>query len=170
MTMLRVVPSGSHSTRRRRASEIVSLFREDAAAVTPERLSLEDRIELEELISEYALAIDHARWNELPSLFAHDAVLKVGRDELAGRVAIAEWSASCAARKPRRTRHQVTNVIIRPLGQSRATATATVVVHVAKEGRRDTFVETVSELRAEFVRVGGTWRFGRHAVVHIADA
>jgi hypothetical protein len=170
MTMLRVVPTNLHSTRRQRASELISLFREDAAPVTPDRLGLEDRIEIDELISEYAIVIDHGRWNELPSLFAPGAVLKVGRDELAGRDAIAQWSASCAARKPRRSRHQVTNVIIRPLGPSHATATATVVVHVAKEGRRDTFVETVGELRAEFVRAGAAWRFSRHAIVHIADA
>lgn len=132
-----------------------------------QRLSLEDRIEIDELTSEYAAVIDHGRWNELPSLFAPGAVLKVGRDELAGRTAIAEWSASCAARKPRRTRHQVTNVIIRPLGPSRATATATVVVHVAKDGHGDTFVETVAELRAEFVRAGVGWRFNRHEIEHI---
>jgi uncharacterized protein (TIGR02246 family) len=170
MTMLRVVPANLHSTRRRRASEIVSLFGAQAAPATPERLSLEDRIEVDELISEYAAVVDHARWHELASLFAPGAVLKVGRDQLAGRAAIAEWSASCAARKPRRTRHQVTNVIIRPLGPSRATATATIVVHVAKEGRRDTFVETVGELRAEFVRAGVGWRFSRHELEHIADA
>jgi hypothetical protein len=170
MTMLRVVPSDVHSTRRRRGSEIVSLFRVQDAPATPDRLRLEDRIEIDELISEYAMVIDHARWNELPSLFASGGVLKVGRDELAGRAAIAEWSAACAARKPRRTRHQVTNVIIRPLGPSRAMASATIVVHVAKEGRRDTFVETVGELRAEFVRVGAAWRFSRYAIVHIADA
>jgi uncharacterized protein (TIGR02118 family) len=37
---------------------------------------------------------------------------------------------------------------------------------VATKGRRDTFVESVGELRAEFVR----GRFNRHAIVHIADA
>jgi hypothetical protein len=170
MTMLRVVPTNLHSTRRRRASEIVGLFRDELAPAPRKRLSIEDRIEIDELISGYAIAIDHACWGELPSLFAHDAVLKVGRDELVGRAAIAEWSASCAARKQRRTRHQVTNVIIRPLGPGRATATATVVVHVVKEGRRDTFVETVGELRAEFVGAAAGWRFSRQTIVHVADA
>jgi hypothetical protein len=41
---------------------------------------------------------------------------------------------------------------------------------VATKGRRDTFVESVGELRAEFVRGGAGWRFNRHAIVHIADA
>jgi 3-phenylpropionate/cinnamic acid dioxygenase small subunit len=170
MTMLRVVPTNLHSTRRRRAGEIVGLFRDELAPAPPTRLSIEDRIEIDELISDHALVIDHGRWSELPALFTHDAVVKVGRDELVGRAAIADWSASCAARKQRRTRHQVTNVIIRPLGPGRATATATVVVHVAKEGRRDTFIETVGELRAEFIGAAVGWRFSRHAIVHIADA
>jgi hypothetical protein len=69
MTMLRVVPANLHSTRRRRASEIVSLFGAQAAPAMPERLSLEDRIEVDELISEYAAVVDHGRWNELRAEF-----------------------------------------------------------------------------------------------------
>ena len=158
-----------HSARRRRAAEIVSRFRDDTPAVLPAKLALEDRIEIDELLSEYALLIDHGRWDELPALFTHDASAKIGRNELNGRTAISDWAQACADKKPRRAQHQITNVRIRAAGTSRATATATIVVHVAKEGRRDTFVDLVGELRDEFVRTAAGWRLSRHSVAHIAD-
>jgi len=167
--MLRVLPTTLPSTRRRRAAEIISLFRDETPSGAPARLTLEDRIEIDELLSEYALLIDGGRWSELPALFTHEATVKIGRTEPHGRAAISDWATACAAKKPRRSRHQITNVRIRPAGPNRAAATATIIIHVAKEGRRDTFIDMVGELRDEFVRTASGWRLHRHSVVHIAD-
>jgi 3-phenylpropionate/cinnamic acid dioxygenase small subunit len=169
MTMLRVVPTSIHSARRTRTAEIISLFRDDTPAGAHARLTLEDRSEIDELLSEYASLVDDRRWTELPALFTHEATLKIGRTDLHGRAAISDWATASAAGKPRRSRHQITNLRIHPAGPDRATGTATVVVHVAKEGRRDTFIDMVGELRDEFVRTPAGWRFSRRTVVHIAD-
>jgi len=169
--MLRVVPTPVHPTRRRRAAEIISLFRDEMPAGAPATLTLtlEDRTEIDELLSEYVSLVDDRRWSELPALFTHMACLKIGRTDLRGRAAISDWATACAAKKPRRSRHQITNVRIRSAGPDRATGTATIVVHVAKEGRRDTFIDMVGELRDEFVRSPAGWRFSRRTIVHIAD-
>ena len=129
-----------------------------SGARRPENLTLRDRLEIADLITEYAWLVDHGHWQEVPALFTETAVLTVSRQTISGREAIATWAAERAARATSRTQQQITNVRVRPAGPGCATATATLVVHVALTGRRSTHAELVAELQDELVMTAEGWR------------
>jgi hypothetical protein len=54
-------------------------------------------------------------------------------------------------------------------GPDHATATASLVLHVAKGGQRGTYVDLVGEFHDEFVRTAAGWRFRSRRLVHLAD-
>jgi hypothetical protein len=148
--LMRVVQSPTLGRRRPRTPEFATRLRTQPRE---RKLSVEDRASIEALLTEYAWLIDHDRSHELQQLCTSDAVI-----------------IAPAARKARRTRHQITNVRIKDDGPDTATATSTLVLHVLKHGRRDTFVDMVGEFHDELVRTASGWRFTRRRLVHIADA
>jgi 3-phenylpropionate/cinnamic acid dioxygenase small subunit len=133
-------------------------------------LSLGDRLAIADLITEYAWLVDHDRWLQVPALFTDSAVLTIRGHTIAGRASIATWAADQAAGRTSRTQHQITNVRIAPAGRAHATATATLVAHVALTGRRTTHVDFVAELQDELVKTATGWRISARRVVHIADS
>jgi len=148
--LMRVVQTPTLPRHQARTPEFATRLR---AQPRERRLSSEDRASIEALLTEYAWLIDHDRSHELQQLCTSDAVI-----------------IAPPARKARRTRHQTTNVRIKDDGPDAATATSTVVLHVLKHGRRDTFVDMVGEFHDELVRTAAGWRFSRRRFVHIADA
>jgi 3-phenylpropionate/cinnamic acid dioxygenase small subunit len=78
--------------------------------------------------------------------------------------------AEHGATKAQQALHQATNVQITAAGPDAATATAVLIVHALKDGRRSTYVDFVGEVRDEFVRTPAGWRISSRRLVHLADA
>ncbi|SFJ07169.1 SnoaL-like domain-containing protein [Bosea sp. OK403] len=84
------------------------------------RLTLEDRVAIEDLIQRHAWLIDHGESDRIGELFTQDAALYgIGPDKL-GRAAIANWGAERAAMRDRRSRHVQSNILIEPISPETA--------------------------------------------------
>jgi ketosteroid isomerase-like protein len=134
-------------------------------------LSIEDRLAIEGLVTEYAWLLDHRRWDEVAGLCTEDAVLTIRGREISGREGLAAWAEHRAARASRRTQHQMTLLRLEPSPDpDLVTGTAALVLHVAKAGHGGTYVDLVGEYRDEYVRTAGGWRFRRRHLVTVDSA
>jgi ketosteroid isomerase-like protein len=136
-----------------------------AAMMTP---PLQDRLEIDALVNEYAWMLDHHQWHDVAGLLTDDAVLTLRGRTLDAPAGIAQWAEQRAARKERKTQHQMTNLRIEVTGEDRARGVATVVLHVAKHGG-GSYVDLVGEYRDEYVRTAGGWRFSSRQLVKVED-
>ncbi len=168
--------ANQNATRERRTRELMNRLRpaeKPALRVVeaPREFGVADRLEIDALLTEYAWMADHGMFADVASLFADGAVLTVGgREVTGGTAAIATWAQAQAVKMSKRTQHQVSNVWITATGPDAATATAALVVHAAKDGRRSTYVDYVGEFQNEYVRTPAGWRISRMRLVHLADA
>jgi len=133
-------------------------------------VSIEDRIAIESLVTEYAWLLDRRRFDELPRLFTEDAVLHIRGRKIEGHAGLVEWAKYRAQKGSRRTQHQMTLLRLEPVSENEVHGTAALVLHVAKSGGSgDTYVDLVGEYRDEFVRGDGGWRFHRRRLVRIDE-
>jgi ketosteroid isomerase-like protein len=132
-------------------------------------LSTEDRVAIEALVTEYAWLLDHRRWHEVADLCTDDAILWIRGREIVGKAGLAEWADGRAAKKSRRTQHQMTLSRVAANGPDGATGTAALVLHLAKSGG-GSYIDLVGEYEDEYVRTPAGWRFRRRRLVNIEDS
>jgi 3-phenylpropionate/cinnamic acid dioxygenase small subunit len=130
-------------------------------------VSIEDRIAIQMLVTEYAWLLDHQRWHEVAGLCTEDAVLFIRGREIVGHAGLAEWADRRAERASRRTQHQMTLLRLASVSDDEIQGTAALVLHVAKTGGGGTYVDLIGEYVDEYVRVGGEWKFRRRRLVPI---
>jgi 3-phenylpropionate/cinnamic acid dioxygenase small subunit len=130
-------------------------------------LSIEDRLAIEALVTEYAWLLDHRRWDEVANLMTDDVVLKIRGREIVGQQGMTEWAEYRAQKQSRRTQHQMTLMRLQPVDADVVRGTAALVLHVAKMESSDTYVDLVGEYQDEYVRTPGGWRFRRRTLVPI---
>lgn len=133
-------------------------------------LSVEDRLAIGELVTEYAWLLDHRRWHDVAGLCTDDAVLTIRGREIRGKPGLADWADHRAANKARRTHHQMTLLRLEPVTPDHVSGTAALVLHVAKAGYGGTYVDLVGEYRDDYVRTPAGWRFHRRHLVNLEDA
>jgi 3-phenylpropionate/cinnamic acid dioxygenase small subunit len=132
-------------------------------------LSIEDRLEIQDLVVEYAWLLDHRRWHEVAGLCTDDAELLIRGRKIVGQAGLAEWADGRAAKKNRKTQHQMTLLRVTPTGADQATGTAGLALHMAKSGG-GTYVELVGEYEDEYVRTPSGWKFRRRRLVNLEDS
>jgi 3-phenylpropionate/cinnamic acid dioxygenase small subunit len=130
-------------------------------------LPIEDRLAIQALVTEYAWLLDHRCWDDVPKLMTDDVVLKIRGREIVGRDGVLDWAAARAQKKSRRTQHQMTLLRLEPVDADLVKGTAALVLHVAKMGGSDTYVDLVGEYQDEYVRTPDGWRFRRRTLVPI---
>jgi len=130
-------------------------------------LSIEARVAIEALVTEYAWLLDHRRWDDVAGLMTDDVVLKIRGKEIVGQAGMVEWADYRRQKESRRTQHQMTLLRIEPVDDDTIKGTAALVLHVAKTGGSDTYVDLVGEYQDEYVRTAGGWRFRRRTLVTI---
>lgn len=130
-------------------------------------ISIEDRLAIEELVTEYAWLLDHRRWDDVATLFTNDAWLFIRGREIVGRDGLAKWAEYRAQKKSRRTQHQMTLLRLEEVEADLVTGTAALVLHVAKTGGSGTYVDLVGEYEDEYARTPDGWRFRRRRLVRI---
>ncbi len=128
---------------------------------------MDDRLAIEQLVTEYAWLLDHRRWDDVAKLFADDAVLFIRGREIVGKEGLAEWAEYRAQKKSRRTQHQMTLLRLDQVEPDLITGTAALVLHVAKTGGSGTYVDLVGEYEDEYTRTPEGWRFRRRRLVPI---
>jgi 3-phenylpropionate/cinnamic acid dioxygenase small subunit len=133
----------------------------------PESIPIEDRLAIEQLVTEYAWMLDHQRWHDVSELCTDDAVLHIRGREIVGHTGLAEWAERRAERPNRRTQHQMTLLRLYPVSANEVHGTAALVLHVAKTGGGGTYVDLVGEYEDEYLRTPGGWRFKRRRLVQI---
>lgn len=133
-------------------------------------VSIEDRLAIEQLVTEYAWLLDHRCWDDVAGLFVEDAVLFIRGREIVGKEGLAEWAEYRAQKKSRRTQHQMTLLRLEQAEPDVVTGTAALVLHVAKTGGSGTYVDLVGEYEDEYKRTADGWRFRRRRLVPIDRA
>jgi hypothetical protein len=132
-------------------------------------LSLGDRAAINALVIEYAWLLDHRRWHDVAALCSDDVVLSIRGREIIGMAGLAEWADARAAKKSRRTQHQMTLSRATATGPDSAAGTAALVLHLAKAGG-GSYVDLVGEYEDEYVRTPEGWRFRRRRLVKLEDS
>jgi ketosteroid isomerase-like protein len=132
-------------------------------------ISVEDRIAIESLVYEYAWLLDHRRWQNVADLCTDDAVLLIRGREIVGKPGLAEWAEYRAAKKSRKTQHQMTILRLEQAGLDEIKGTAALVLHVAKSGGGGSYIDLVGEYEDEYVRTPDGWRFRRRRLVPLDD-
>ncbi len=130
-------------------------------------ISIEDRLAIEELVTEYAWLLDHRRWDDVGTLFTDDAWLFIRGREIVGKDGLAQWAEYRAQKKSRRTQHQMTLLRLEQPEPNLIKGTAALVLHVAKTGGSGTYVDLVGEYQDEYTRTPDGWRFRRRRLVPV---
>ena len=131
-------------------------------------VSLEDRLAIEDLVTEYAWLLDHQKWDDVPDLFTDDAEVHIRRREIIGRAGLIDWAAYRAEKVSRQTQHQMTLLRLKQSEPDRIEGTVALVLHVAKAGGGATYVDLVGEYEDEYVRTPDGWKFRRRRLVPIS--
>jgi 3-phenylpropionate/cinnamic acid dioxygenase small subunit len=132
-------------------------------------LTIEDRLGIQALITEYAWLLDHRRWPDVIELFTEDAEVTIRGRAILGHSGLRDWAAHRAANQSRKTQHQMTLLRLEPAEDGAVRGTAALVLHVAKSGGSGTYVDLVGEYRDEYVRTAPGWRFHRRVLVPLDD-
>jgi 3-phenylpropionate/cinnamic acid dioxygenase small subunit len=133
-------------------------------------VAIEDRLAIEELVTEYAWLLDHRRWDDVAGLCTDDAVLFIRGREIVGKAGLTDWAAYRAQKKSRRTQHQMSLLRLQQVEPDAVRGTAALVLHVAKTGGSGTYVDLVGEYEDEYARTPDGWRFRRRRLVPIDQA
>ncbi len=117
-------------------------------------LSVQDRLDIQELMAVYSRAIDFGRWEELPDLFTDDCTLDFGKvmGTHQGKDAVRAF-ANMLKGTGLTMRHYVTNCIITG-GGDRAEATTYVL---AFTGQKGSLTPTTGRYEDRLRKQGGRW-------------
>ena len=125
---------------------------------------------IELLVAEYAHRLDHREWDRIAALFTPDAYVKIRGREILGHDGLRDWAAYRSAKQSRKTQHQMTILHLTATDDPDVIeGTAPLVLHVAKSGGSDTYIDFVGEYRDEYVRGEDGWRFRRRVLVSIDE-
>jgi hypothetical protein len=118
------------------------------------QLTVQDRLDIQELMAIYSRAIDFGRWEELPDLFTDDCTLDFGKVMGAhrGKDAVRGFGKMLAG-SGLTMRHYVGNCIISGDGE-RAEATTYVLAFTGQQG---SLSPTTGRYEDELRKVGGRW-------------
>jgi 3-phenylpropionate/cinnamic acid dioxygenase small subunit len=134
------------------------------------QIAIEDRIAIEELVTEYAWLLDHRRFDEVLDLCTDDAELRIRGVRIHGADGLRDWLDQRATSQSRRaSQHQMSLLRLEPQADGVIEGTAALVLHVAKSGSSSSYVDLVGEYQDEYVRTGDGWRFRRRVLVTLAD-
>ncbi|HXJ35359.1 MAG TPA: nuclear transport factor 2 family protein [Candidatus Eisenbacteria bacterium] len=118
------------------------------------QLTVQDRLDIQELMAVYSRAIDFGRWEELPDLFTDDCTLDFGKvmGTHQGKDAVRAF-ANMLKGAGLTMRHYVTNCIITG-GGDRAEATTYVL---AFTGQKGSLTPTTGRYEDRLRKQGGRW-------------
>jgi len=131
------------------------------------KLSAEDLVAIHELFSRWGIGYDEGRLAVIGSLFTQDAefvVLKGSAIPLSthsGTDDILATLRSTMAEQGDQRRHLITNVVIEPVDENRATALAYGLVIAHGESM---FIGATVIYSADVVRQDGVWKFSRYVI------
>jgi 3-phenylpropionate/cinnamic acid dioxygenase small subunit len=132
-------------------------------------ISVEDRIAIESLVTEYAWLLDHREFDAVVGLCTEDAELKIRGQAIVGAEGLQRWVDQRATNQGRRSQHQMSLLRLTPVDEDTVEGTAALVLHVAKSGGSGTYVDLVGEYQDEYVRTSDGWRFRRRVLVTLAE-
>lgn len=120
-------------------------------------LSLEDRLDIQDLFARYCLLVDQRKVDEWTALFTPDAVFDVpGLARMAGSDQVRQIAQMVASKGEGLWRHQITNLLAEP-GNSPDVAHVTMYSLVTDwhgAGAVSTFMDYSGRLR----KIAGQWR------------
>jgi 3-phenylpropionate/cinnamic acid dioxygenase small subunit len=126
------------------------------------KLSADDRLDILELLGHYCRCIDTGRWDELPGLFAPDAVVDGGPiGQYQGADGIARMIATLKG-LPLMMRHYVTNVRIEATADGARTHAYVLAQVGPKPGQLNA---TTGFYEDELVKRDGGWRIRKRAIL-----
>lgn len=133
-------------------------------------VSIEDRIAIEQLVTEYAWLLDHRRFDDVLDLFTEDAELRIRGQKIHGADGLQQWLEQRATNQHQRSsQHQMSLLRLQRVQDGLVRGTAGLVLHVAKSGSTGTYVDLVGEYQDEYVRTDSGWRFRSRILVTLAD-
>jgi 3-phenylpropionate/cinnamic acid dioxygenase small subunit len=133
-------------------------------------ITVEDRLAIESLVTEYAWLLDHRRFDDVLGLFMPDAELTIRGQKIHGAEGLQGWLDQRASSEGRRAAlHQMSLLRLDPVDSGRVLGTTSLVLHVAKSGGSGSYVDFVGEYQDEYVRTAEGWRFRRRVLVSLAD-
>ena len=140
-------------------------------ATDQQRLTrLETRLALEELNHRFCHCLDHGRYDELLTLFTHDACYQHGTRCSIGRKQIAEVFSNRQAMGDRVARHLQTGLLIRLADEQNATGQSVCLTFAANAqvpvGHTEPYL--VADFIDEYQRGGdGMWRISKRSIQRI---
>jgi len=132
----------------------------------PYDISPEDRIAIENLLTEFGWLVDHGRAGEVADLFTEQAVLATPMFTLSGSEAIAKQFSKRAKDDTRISRHIWTNLRLTALAEDRVKAEMIVQTYVATgkpPAKTDGLV--VGDSLDIVEKQDGVWRFSERRLV-----
>jgi hypothetical protein len=118
------------------------------------KLTVEDRLDIQDLMARYSRAIDFGRWDEMPGFFTEDCTLDFGKlmGSHRGRDAVRKFADTLKG-TGLTMRHYVTNCMIEG-ADDRATATTYVLAFTGSIG---SLMPTTGRYEDELRRIDGRW-------------
>jgi 3-phenylpropionate/cinnamic acid dioxygenase small subunit len=133
-------------------------------------ISIEDRMAIDALVTEYAWLLDHRRFDDVLELFTDDAELRIRGQKIHGAAGLQQWLEQRASNQHQRSsQHQMSLLRLERVEDGLIRGTAGLVLHVAKSGSTGTYVDLVGEYQDEYARTDSGWRFRRRVLVTLAD-
>jgi uncharacterized protein (TIGR02246 family) len=136
----------------------------EVATTEVARLSAEDQLEIQQLMSRYSFYEDSGQAEEYASLYTVDgSFVGSGDKKVTGREALARFARERWETKPqvRTWTHWVSNIVITPTPGGAEARSYSMVVEKAGDGYR---IVKVSGKQDELRREDGAWRFHVRAV------
>ena len=128
-------------------------------------LTADDRLAIAEIMARYCWAIDHGRWDEIPTLFTEDCRLDFGEvmGVFEGRADLERFTGMLRS-TGLLMRHYTTNLIVRGDGTT-AHAESYILAITGPSGSRR---QSTGRYEDDLVKVGGRWLLrSRRAVIEI---
>jgi len=143
---------------------------QNATLIRAASLSAEDRLDIQQLLSEYSFHEDTGAAEEWAALFTRNGTFQGGGDKapITGRAALAEFARRRWEEKPevRSRAHWVCNIIIEPTETGAHVSSYQMNVDKIEAGY---VVSGVSGKSDEVCREDGRWRFEKRTVVPVGS-
>jgi SnoaL-like domain len=129
--------------------------------------SLRHRLEIEQLLAEWAWLIDHGRAEEAAGLYANDAEQTIAGVTVTGIEAIREGLRRRAAMTNRTSRHVVSNLKLSGITASTLEAAWVLTLYRSDVAARPPTPTLVGDVRDNFRLESGQWKICSRQVVPI---
>ena len=124
-------------------------------------LSIEDKLEIQELAARYNHAVDSGDGAAYAATFTDDGVMAAGEMKLEGRDALEQF-AKGFGQSQNSPRHVISNIVVEGDGDH-ATLRAYIQMFVMDNGRQQ--IATAGKYNDDLIKKDGKWRFVRREFI-----